>query len=96
MSSQKIYKNFLFNQERDEDILDWLASLANQSKTVRQALRAFMAQERVIVPEVSLEDVMGEVKRLSEQIANIKVISRGPELQDEPQDVVSKLKVFGL
>ena len=96
-SSQKVYKNFLFNKERDQDIFDWLDKQENQSEAVRRAIRALMAQEEAAASPITLEDVMERVEQISEQIAKIKVVSDTDEAaDDEPQDVVMKLRNFGL
>jgi len=92
--SKKVYRNFLFNGDRDKDILDWLDLQPNRSKMVRIALHAYMNSEQF---EITLEDVMTKLENISEQVTNIKVVSNNNEpIQNEPQDVVNKLKRFGL
>jgi hypothetical protein len=95
--SNKVYRNFLFSKVRDKDILEWLESLDNRSETVRNALRNYMNRESVTAPNpVTTDDLMAEIKIVSEQIANIKIVSGDsqPEIS-EPKDVVNKLKNFG-
>lgn len=94
--SDKIYKNFLFNKKRDEDILAWLGSLDNQSEEVRKIFRAHMKSQGISV-EPTLTDVLDEVKELSKQLANIKVVGQTNLVEDhqEPADLVAKLKDFG-
>lgn len=94
--SQKIYKNILFNQDRDKDILEFLRIQDNQSETVRNALRMYMAQISTVSSEgFTLEDVISEIREVSKQIENIKAISSDFSKTPEPQDVVNKLKNFG-
>lgn len=94
--SDKVYKKFLFNRERDRDILEWLESRDNQSEEVRKALRAHMKSQSIPV-EPTLTDVLDEVKELSKQLANIKVVGQTDlvENHQEPADLVAKLKNFG-
>lgn len=94
--SDKIYKKFLFNKERDGDILEWLESHNNQSREVRKALRAYMKSQGILV-EPTLTDVLDEVKELSKQLANIKVVQGSNKIEDhqEPADLVAKLRNFG-
>lgn len=92
--SKKIYKNILFNQDRDRVILEFLDSQDNQSGTVRNALRLYMNQAPSSC-EITLEDVMAKINELSRQLASIKMVSGGAGKEDEPQDVVNKLKNFG-
>lgn len=93
--SDKVYKNILFNKERDEDVLDWLESQENQAGTVRDALRFYMAHKG-ITAEITIADVLDEVRALSERVANIKTVQgEKPTNYQEPADLVAKLKNFG-
>lgn len=94
----KIRKNILFNKERDKDILNWLEAQENQSETVREALCLLMFHKSVSPVEPSLTDVLDELKSLSEQITNIKIVQRSEGLADyqEPSDLVAMLKNFGV
>ena len=95
--SNKVYKNFLLNKSRDKDILDWLESLDNQSDEIRKALRAHIAKDQGIPSEPTLTDVLDEVKELSKQLANIKIVQGSNKVEDhrEPADLVAKLRNFG-
>lgn len=95
--SDKVYKNILFNKKRDEDILDWLESQENQAETVRGALRFYMAHKGFSAKEPTLTDVLDEVKELSRQLSNIKIVGQSSPVEDhrEPADLVAKLKTFG-
>lgn len=96
-TSNKVYRSFLFNKDRDSDLLDWLDGHSNRSKTVRRALRLLMESEGFCEPEVTLEDILREIQEVADKVSNIKVVSgkREPEAT-EPKDVVMKLKGFGL
>lgn len=95
--SDKVHKNFLFNKKRDADILAWLGSLDNQSEEVRKVFRTHMKSQGIPV-EPTLTDVLDEVKELSRQLANIKIVAPGSQSEDhrEPVDLVAKLKNFGM
>ena len=96
MSSKK-YKHFLFNEDRDRDILDWLNSLENQSNEVRKAIRMYMAHQGNTIPtEISLADVLDEINNLSHKIDNIKIIESNEVVEKEMPDLVAKLKTFGV
>lgn len=95
--SKKVYKNFLFNEDRDQDILDWLNSLENQSNEVRNAIRMYMARNSVISDEVSLADVLDEINNLSHKIDSIKIIKSNETVEpQELPDLVAKLRNFGV
>ncbi len=102
--SDKVRKNILFNKERDEDILDWLESQDNQAETVRDALRFYMEHKGNGPTEPTLTDVLDEVdkirkisKEISRQLDNIRLTPVLPaeENNQEPADLVAKLKNFG-
>ena len=95
--TNKVRKNILFNKIRDKDILEWLEEQENQAETVREALQLLMIQRGLISAEPTLTDVLDEVKGLSKQLADIKIV-QGSKVEDhqEPPDLVAKLKDFGV
>lgn len=88
----------MFNKVRDADLLEWLDDQENQSKAVRMAIREMMNNANPVNVEISNDDILAEIKTLQAQIKNIKAVTNGAidADPDEPEDIVDKLKGFGL
>ena len=83
--------SFLFNTERDADILEWLGQQANKSQAVRDAIRAAMrrAGQGSQVEEPTLTDVMAALERIEQN----GIIVRGDSAEEtqEPADIAANL-----
>lgn len=66
VKSTKNYKKFLFNTDRDRELLAWLEKCENQSKAVRDALYLYIEQDSP--EEVTTRDLSNKLDILSTQL----------------------------
>jgi len=75
-------KTFVFDTKGDADVLAYLGAQDNQSRTVRDALRAHMAAEKSVK---TVDDVYNAVQALSARLeAGAAIAIAGPVDGDAP------------
>ena len=91
-------KTFVFDTKRDAAILAYLGAQDNQSQTVRDALRAYMAAEKR-EPVKTVDDVYDAVQALAARLENGAVIARPSSIKgDAPgtEEAADALDSLGL
>ena len=84
---------FALDTERDRDVIHWLDAQPNKSAAVREAIRAQMKKGGV-----TLGDIYEAIMELKWQgaVSQGQPGGAGPEVGDEPPDIVAALDNLGL
>ena len=90
-------KTFVFDTKRDAAILAYLGAQDNQSQTVRDALRAYMAAEKR-EPVKTVDDVYDAVQALAARLESRAIIARPSIEGDAPgtEEAADALDSLGL
>jgi hypothetical protein len=83
----KVQVRFYLDDQRDADILAWLAEQPNRSLVVREALRAWMSRTDGLDAAVLRRVLREELSRVSVQ----GVASAAPETPQEDEEVAEAL-----
>jgi hypothetical protein len=86
-------RSFSLDPEEDAELIDWLDGRRNASATVREALWAYYRAEQG--DGASLDNVLSEVRALSQKLDRIKVV-RGDDGPDEDPELAAALDGLGI
>lgn len=93
--------NIIFYVPKHEtEILDWIAEKTRtrqRSKSIVESIRVIIQKEKKEKSEVSLDDIKVMIELLSDQVANVQMVSINTDgKKNEPADIIRNLDDLGI